>query len=100
MSETSIFRLGLLAWTVTFVGAFLDMGGRGGAFGLSHFLLWQAVASILAVLLFIYGRRFEKRSVQRVASRVPGILLIGILIAAALFAGTAGFITDGSIDIG
>ncbi|MBV7408663.1 hypothetical protein [Maritimibacter sp. DP1N21-5] len=105
MDERSIFRVGLLAWTVTFIGAFLDMGGAlggtiGGVRSMSHFVLWQGMAGVLAVFLFVYGRRFDVRSVPRVASRVPGILLIAILIAAALFWATAGMITDGTIELG
>jgi hypothetical protein len=99
MTATTALRAGLVLWTLAFILSFVDFGmtdatGDGFTRGMNKmgkFVLWQAVAGALAVALWVVGSRFERRSGQRVASRIPGVVLIAILLAFGLFVLSARF---------
>ncbi|MAM60390.1 hypothetical protein [Maritimibacter sp. UBA3975] len=92
MTAKTALRIGLTLWTLAFIVSFVDFGltepsGDGFTAGLNKvakFVVWQGVAAVIAVALWVVGGQFEKRSAQRVASRIPGIVLIAILLAFGL----------------
>lgn len=100
MTSQTRLRLALFLWTVAFVIAFLDFGfGAGGdalGFGLGsleRFGLWQGIAAVFAAWAWVVGGAAPRRSRQRVASRVPGVIQIAILIGVGLFLATAGLLS-------
>lgn len=99
MSTYTSLRIGLFLWTVAFVIAFvdLDLGAPDwlmlGVPSVWSFLIWQGIAVVFAVYVWITGRRFEAGSRERLASRLPGVIQIALAIALALFALTAQFLS-------
>lgn len=100
MTSQTLLRATLVLWTIAFILSFLefqsatpgDSVATGGLGAVGWFVLWQVIACALAVFCWGLGSRFEKRTAQRIASRIPGIIAIAIVIAFALFAGTAGLL--------
>lgn len=100
MTARTALRIGLLLWSVAFILAFIDFGmtepsSDGFTAGLNKvakFMAWQAVALVISVIVWVIGSRFERRSAQRVASRIPGIIMIAIALAFGLFILSSGLI--------
>lgn len=101
MTPQTMFRIVLLLWTVIFIASFIDLntGSEAAmAFGISSalkFVILQVVAAMLAIAAWVQGRRFDVGSRQRVASRIPGIIEMAILIGFVLFVVTAQLIAPG-----
>lgn len=100
MTAQSLLRVFLVLWCVAFVASFVDFrlteatgdGFTRGSNRVMKFLVWQGVAGVFGIVTWIIGARFAPRSAPRVAARVPGITLIAMVIAFALFLMTAGFV--------
>lgn len=101
MDRKTALRLGLLAWTVAFVLAFVDFSltQNGEALSLTEsakvrkFLMWQGSAVVIAIYLWRIGGHFPVRSGQRAAARLPGVIAIALLFAVGLVLGTQALVT-------
>lgn len=100
MTPRTALRIGLLLWTIAFILSFLDTGLTGpsgdgftaGMNKITSFLIWQGLALIFAIGVWVVGSRFERRSSQRVSSRIPGIVTIAMGIAFGLFIASSGML--------
>lgn len=87
MDRRSVLRLVLFVWTVLFVLAFIDPAKVGMDIRMDPrqtFIVFQAAAGVLAVISFGLGFLFEKKTTQRVASRIPLIIAFAMALAFAM----------------
>lgn len=100
MTARTALRIGLLLWSAAFILSFIDFGmtdpsSDGFTAGLNKvakFAAWQGLALIVSVVTWVIGNRFEPRSGQRISSRIPGVVMIAIVIAFGLFILSSGLI--------
>ncbi|MEC7764533.1 MAG: hypothetical protein VX874_21700 [Pseudomonadota bacterium] len=100
MNARTALRIGLLVWTIAFILSFIDFGmteptSDGFTAGLNKiakFALWQGISLVVSIVVWVIGTRFEPRSGQRIASRIPGVVMIAIAIAFGLFILSSGLI--------
>ena len=83
----------LAAWAVAFFGAFVaffvtpadDFGLAAGWNKVGVFMVWQAAAAVLAILVAVFSRSVPKGQLLRRLGLVPvGLLVLGVLAIVAL----------------
>ncbi len=88
MSIRNLVILMLCAWLACYGWSFIGFRltppeGSGFTRGMNRVALffgWQALASVLALVVWLLGRRLPPGTMTRRLSRVPGLIALGLLI--------------------